>query len=86
MTAGSEVYKSQLLITGRFIDAETAVEYGLINQSVSNETLDQAVSDLANEIASKPEPAVRLGKRLFYQQVLTIVGKFQRRSSLRLQK
>ena len=56
-------------MTGRFIDAKTAVEYGLINQSVSNETLDQAVSDLANEIASKPESAVRLGKQLFYQQL-----------------
>ncbi len=59
----------ELLMTGRFIDAKTAVEYGLINQSVSNETLDQAVSDLANEIASKPESAVRLGKQLFYQQL-----------------
>ena len=59
----------ELLMTGRFINAETAVEYGLINQAVSNETLDQAVSDLANEIASKPESAVRLGKRLFYQQL-----------------
>ena len=59
----------ELLMTGRFINAETAVEYGLINQAVSNEALDRAVSGLANEIASKPESAVRLGKRLFYQQL-----------------
>ncbi|MEE2804434.1 MAG: enoyl-CoA hydratase [Pseudomonadota bacterium] len=59
----------ELLMTGRFIDADTAVAYGLINRAVSPATLDQTVSDLAADIASKPEAAVRLGKKLFYQQL-----------------
>ena len=59
----------RMLLTGEFINAETALEYGLLNDVVSAEALDQCVADLATEIASRPKNAIRLGKRLFYQQL-----------------
>jgi enoyl-CoA hydratase/carnithine racemase len=59
----------EMLMTGRFIDAQTAVDFGLINQVVAPEDLDTAVTALAQDIASKPRDAVRAGKALFYKQL-----------------
>jgi len=59
----------RMLLTGQFIDAETALEYGLINDVVPATELGQAVSSLAEEVAARPKNAIRLGKRLFYQQL-----------------
>jgi enoyl-CoA hydratase/carnithine racemase len=59
----------EMLITGDFIDAATAKEFGLINRVVEPERLDDAVAELAVSILSKPAVAVRTGKRLFYQQI-----------------
>jgi enoyl-CoA hydratase/carnithine racemase len=61
----------EMLLTGDFIDAATAVERGLINHSVPTDELEQTVLNLALKITSKPEPAVRMGKALFYQQLET---------------
>ena len=58
-----------MLLTGDFIDAETALNFGLVNQVVPMESLDEATMTLAEKIASKPPDAVRLGKTLFYQQL-----------------
>jgi enoyl-CoA hydratase/carnithine racemase len=57
-----------LLATGRFIDARTACEYGLINEAVAESELDAAVERKAEEIARKSGSAMRLGKALFYRQ------------------
>ena len=57
-----------MLMTGRFIDAETAKAYGLVNAVVEDDALATAVRAYAAEIASKSPVAVRLGKRLFYAQ------------------
>ena len=59
----------EMLLTGDFIDAQTAVARGLINQAVPAEELTQAVLTLCAKISAKPETAVRLGKGLFYQQL-----------------
>jgi len=59
----------EMLLTGGFIDAHTAQEYGLVNHAVSQEKLDDAVYALARRIASKPVEPVRLGKELFYRQI-----------------
>ena len=59
----------EMLLTGEFIDAETALEFGLVNQITTDDGLDEAVLDLAENIASKPPRVVRLGKKLFYQQL-----------------
>ncbi len=58
----------EMLLTGDFIDAETAVEYGLINHSIEADQLDEFTKNLANKIASKPKSARTVGKSLFYAQ------------------
>lgn len=58
-----------MLLTGYFIDAATAERYGLINQVVEPEQLDQAVQEMATKIAAKLPVAVRMGKELFYKQL-----------------
>ena len=59
----------EMLLTGDFIDAQTAVARGLINHAVPAEELAQAVLALCAKISAKPETAVRMGKGLFYQQL-----------------
>jgi enoyl-CoA hydratase/carnithine racemase len=59
----------EMLLTGDFIDARTALHYGLVNRVVPADHLDAAVSELAGKIAGKSPAAVALGKRLFYQQL-----------------
>jgi enoyl-CoA hydratase/carnithine racemase len=59
----------EMLLTGDFIDAETAVQRGLINQSVEDDKLEETVLNLCQKILAKPEPAVRMGKQLFYKQL-----------------
>lgn len=59
----------EMLLTGDFIDAKTALDYGLVNQVVPTASLDDATLALAEKIASKPPAAVRMGKALFYQQI-----------------
>lgn len=60
----------EMLITGQFIDARTASEWGLINRAVDPGSLDGEVMALAGSIAAKPPVAVRTGKRLFYEQIV----------------
>ena len=57
-----------MLMTGRFIDAATAVDYGLVNEAVADDALDAAVAAKAATIAAKAPAAVRAGKALFYRQ------------------
>ena len=58
----------QMLLTGDFIDANTAKQFGLVNEVVFPEELDAAVSSMAEKIAAKSALAVNLGKKMFYQQ------------------
>lgn len=57
-----------LLVTGRFIDARTACDYGLINEAVPDAELDAAVERKVAAIAAKSGAALRHGKALFYRQ------------------
>jgi len=59
----------EMLLTGDFIDASIAVQRGLINHCVPAEQLEQTVLDMCLKITAKPEPAVRMGKALFYKQL-----------------
>lgn len=59
----------EMLVTGEFIDANTAKDYGLINRVVPVEKLDAEVGELCNSILSKSALAVATGKRMFYTQV-----------------
>jgi enoyl-CoA hydratase/carnithine racemase len=58
----------EMLLTGDFIDAETALRYGLVNRVVAADALDHTVMDLARSIAAKSSVAVATGKRLFHRQ------------------
>jgi len=59
----------EMLLTGDFIDAGTAREYGLVNRVVAAGELDATVAELARQIASKPPRVIQLGKRRFYAQL-----------------
>jgi enoyl-CoA hydratase/carnithine racemase len=58
----------EMLLTGEFIDARQAQERGLINRAVPPSELDAEVKRLVDSITAKAEPAVRMGKQLFYKQ------------------
>ena len=57
-----------LLVTGRFIDAATAADWGLINEAVPDDALDEAVASKCAAIAAKSPAAIRYGKAMFYRQ------------------
>ncbi len=59
----------QMLMTGDFIDASTALEYGLINQVVEPQMLNRATAELVGKIIRHPSRVVSLGKKMFYQQL-----------------
>ena len=59
----------EMLLTGDFIDAETARARGLVNRVVAPEALDAEIERLAAAIAAKSPAAVAAGKRLFYEQL-----------------
>jgi enoyl-CoA hydratase/carnithine racemase len=59
----------QMLLTGEPIDAATALDWGLVNQVVGAEELDQAVDRLIEAIARSSSYTVALGKQAFYDQV-----------------
>lgn len=58
-----------MLMTGDFIDAPTAVDWGLLNNSVPLDELDDTVQALCKTICAKSRVAVSIGKTLFYQQI-----------------
>ena len=63
-----------MLVTGRFIDAATAADWGLINAAVPDDTLDAAVAAKVGEILAKSPAAVRHGKAMFYRQRQMALG------------
>lgn len=61
----------EMLVTGDFIDAETARSRGLVNRVVPADQLDAEVARLAASIVAKPGVAIAMGKELFYRQIET---------------
>lgn len=59
----------QMLLTGKPINAADAVSHGLINQVVKQDELDNAVSSMASDIASKSPLTLAIGKEAFYRQL-----------------
>lgn len=58
----------EMLLTGDFIDAATALDQGLVNRVVPVEALDAEIEQLVQSILQKPRVAVAMGKALVYQQ------------------
>ncbi len=58
----------QMLLTGEMISANTAVEWGLINQAVPAGQLDSAVDDLVDKILQFSAETIATGKRAYWAQ------------------
>ncbi|SIS81928.1 enoyl-CoA hydratase [Phaeovulum vinaykumarii] len=58
----------EMLSTGEFIDATRAREVGLVNRVVPPGALRAETDRLAQTLAQKLNPALRIGKRAFYEQ------------------
>ena len=58
----------EMLLTGDFIDAATALDQGLVNRVVPADALDAEIEQLVQSILQKPRVAVAMGKALVYQQ------------------
>ena len=58
-----------MLLTGDFISAQTAQQYGLVNEVVPAAELEHATRELAQKIVSRSAHAIKLGKDMFYQQL-----------------
>jgi len=59
----------EMLFTGEFVDAHTAVQHGLVNRAVPEYQLDAEVRRLADTIMESPASAVAIGKQMFYRQL-----------------
>ena len=59
----------EMLLTGEFIDAKTAKEYGLVNRVVAPEKLDEELTKMIQSIIAKPASVLALGKKMFYEQL-----------------
>lgn len=59
----------EMLLTGDVIDAQRALEWGLVNKVVPAAELEAAAIALAAKIAEKPPVTVATGKRAFYEQM-----------------
>ena len=68
----------EMLVTGAFIDAQTALARGLVNRVVPAAELDSEIDSLAKLIVAKPPEAIALGKDLFYRQLeMGVEGAYQ---------
>ena len=59
----------EMLLLGDLIDADKAIEIGLINRSVKSEHLKEETLSLAFKIASKSSTVLAIGKEAFYKQL-----------------
>ena len=60
---------AEMLMTGEFIDAATALDWGLLNRVVPRESLRAETLKLATTLKAKPRATLALGKALFYRQM-----------------
>jgi enoyl-CoA hydratase/carnithine racemase len=59
----------EMLLTGKLVDATTAVEWGLVNRAVPALELESATRELACQIAQASSFTVGLGKQAYYAQI-----------------
>jgi enoyl-CoA hydratase/carnithine racemase len=58
-----------MLLTGRPIDAATALDWGLVNRVVPDDALDAEVDAIVEAIARSSPLTVGIGKEAFYSQI-----------------
>jgi enoyl-CoA hydratase/carnithine racemase len=59
----------EMLFTGEFIDARTALDWGLVNRVAPAKQLLETAHELSNNLKAKPRETLALGKALFYRQL-----------------
>jgi enoyl-CoA hydratase/carnithine racemase len=59
----------EMLLTGRPIDAATALDWGLVNRVVPADALEREVAALVDAVAGSSPLTVAIGKEAFYAQV-----------------
>ncbi|MDE2658859.1 MAG: enoyl-CoA hydratase [Acidobacteriota bacterium] len=59
----------EMLLTGDFVDAQTALDWGLVNRVVPEEQLEDETQSFVERIAEASPFVVALGKRAFHRQV-----------------
>jgi enoyl-CoA hydratase/carnithine racemase len=59
----------EMLLTGRPVSAQTAVEWGLINRAVPAEDLDATIDEFISDIVRASSAVIGLGKQAFYTQI-----------------
>jgi enoyl-CoA hydratase/carnithine racemase len=59
----------EMLVTGDPIDAQTALDWGLVNRVVPAAELDAAVAHFTGRILARSASVMALGKRAFYAQI-----------------
>jgi enoyl-CoA hydratase/carnithine racemase len=60
---------AEMLMTGDFIDAATALDWGLVNRVVPADALQATTLALCETLKGKPRDALAMGKALFYRQM-----------------
>lgn len=55
---------AQMLLLGEPLSANDAERFGLVNQLLDSDHLDQTVNDVANKLATKPTDALRTSRQL----------------------
>lgn len=60
---------AEMLFTGDFIDAATALDWGLVNRVVPADQLRVTTLALAEKLKAKPRESLATGKALFYRQL-----------------
>jgi len=61
------VRAAEMLFTARSVDAETALDWGLVNAVVGHDSLMEAALEMAGRIAAQPPRALRMSKALLRQ-------------------
>jgi enoyl-CoA hydratase len=68
---------SDMVLTGRALTAEEALHHGIVSRVVPPEELDATAMEMAREIASRPQVAIKMARK-----VLRHLGQPQQRSSM----
>jgi enoyl-CoA hydratase/carnithine racemase len=58
----------EMLLTGEFVSAQQALDWGLVNRVAAPDQIDAQVAMLVDSILEKPRAAIAMGKELFYRQ------------------
>jgi len=60
---------AEMLFTGEFIEAETALDWGLVNRVEPAALLMESVREYAGTLKARPRASLASGKALFYRQL-----------------